>query len=395
MSCDVSCWRPSAAALAAVVALLLLGGSAAAVTPTLQLVQAGSGFSSPVSMASTSADPNAIYVVEQGGRVRRVVNGITDAKPFLNISKNVRTSGEQGLLSIAFSPSYVTDHTFYAFYVSKKKLVTISQFVLQKKSKGKAGKDGKDGDGGGKGGGGSGGNATSFKETVLLTVNHSQFDNHNGGALAFGPDGKLYAGIGDGGGGGDPLHSGQTPKSNLGKLLRATGPTFKSWQVAGYGLRNPWRYAFDSATGDLYIGDVGQGNREEVDYRTAANLAAPANYGWNRYEGTQDYDTGTVLDPADSPATPLVFPVQEYDHSNGDCAIIGGSVYRGSAMADEVGRYFYADLCSGRVWSMAVGGGDNRLESVTVNTPSSFGTDPAGELYVVSLGDGKVYRLSE
>jgi glucose/arabinose dehydrogenase len=234
-----------------------------------------------------------------------------------------------------------------------------------------------------------------FKETVLLTVNHSKFDNHNGGDLAFGPDGKLYAGIGDGGGGGDPLHSGQTPTSNLGKLLRAAGPTFKSWQVAGYGLRNPWRYAFDSATGDLYIGDVGQGEREEVDYRAAANLATPANYGWNRYEGTRDYDTGTVLDPADSPATPLIFPVQEYDHSNGDCAIIGGYVYRGSAMADEVGRYLYADLCSGRVWSMAAGGGDNRLESVTVNTPSAFGTDAAGELYVVSLGDGKIYRLAE
>ena len=386
----MSFWRPSAAALAAAVALLLLGGSAAAVTPTLQLVQAGSGFSSPVSMASTSADPTAIYVVEQGGRVRRVVNGVTDAKPLLDISKNVRTRGEQGLLSIAFSPAYATDHTFYAFYVSKKKLVTTSQFVLLKKSKGKTGKNGQDGDG--KGGGRSVGR---FKETVLLTVNHSKFDNHNGGDLAFGPDGKLYAGIGDGGGGGDPLHSGQTPTSNLGKLLRAAGPTFKSWQVAGYGLRNPWRYAFDSATGDLYIGDVGQGEREEVDYRAAATLATPANYGWNRYEGTRDYDPGTLLDPADSPATPLVFPVQEYDHSNGDCAIIGGYVYRGSAMADEVGRYLYADLCSGRVWSMAAGGGDNRLEAVTVNTPSAFGTDAAGELYVVSLGDGKIYRLAE
>ena len=163
MSCGVSFWRPSAAALAAVVALLLLGGSAAAVTPTLQLVQAGSGFSSPVSMASTSVDPNAIYVVEQGGRVRRVVNGITDAKPFLDISKKVRTSGEQGLLSIAFSPAYATDHTFYAFYVSRKRFVTISQFVLHQKKETK-GKAGKDGDGGGKGGGG---NATSFKETVL------------------------------------------------------------------------------------------------------------------------------------------------------------------------------------------------------------------------------------
>jgi len=376
-----------------VIALLLLGGSAGAVTPPLQLVAAGSGFSSPVSLASTAADPTAIYVVEQGGRVKRVVNGITDAKPFFDISKNVRKSGEQGLLSIVFSPTYAVDHTFYAFYVNKKRQVTVSQFAPQKKTKGKDGRgDGGKGDGGGKGGGGG---KSSLKETVLLTVNHSSFDNHNGGQLAFGPGGDLYAGLGDGGGGGDPFGSGQNPNSKLGKLLRAAGPTFKTWQVAGYGLRNPWRYSFDGANGDLYIGDVGQGSIEEVDYRTAANLATPANYGWNRYEGTQDYAPGTVLNPADSPATPLVFPVQQYDHSSGDCAIIGGYVYRGAAMTDEVGRYFYADLCSGRVWSMAAGGGDNRLESVTVNTPSSFGTDSAGELYVVSLGDGKIYRLSE
>jgi glucose/arabinose dehydrogenase len=385
----VSFWRTSVV-LGGIAALLFLSGSAGAVTPTLQLVQAGSGFSSPVSLASTSADPNAIYVVEQGGRVRRVVGGVTDPKPFLDISRNVRMVGEQGLLSLVFSPTYATDHTFYAYYVSKKSAVTVSQFVPKKtKIKGKDGKDG----GGGKGGGGVS-SKSPFKETVLLTVNHSKFDNHNGGQLAFGPDGKLYAGIGDGGGGGDPLHSGQNPTSNLGKLLRAAGPTFKTWQIAGFGLRNPWRYSFDSLTGDLYIGDVGQGNREEVDHRTAVDLATPANYGWNRYEGTADYDTSTILNPPAS-STPLVFPVQEYDHSNGDCAIIGGYVYRGSAMAGVAGRYFYADLCSGRVWSMAAVGGDNRLESVAVNTPSSFGTDSAGELYVVALGDGKVYRLAD
>ena len=238
----------------------------------------------------------------------------------------------------------------------------------------------------GKTGNGKAETARAAAALVQETVRDVLESNHNGGELAFGPDGKLYAGIGDGGGGGDPLHSGQTPTSKLGKLLRAAGPTFKSWQVAGYGLRNPWRYAFDSATGDLYIGDVGQGEPRGGRLPAGRHLATPANYGWNRYEGTQDYDTGTLLDPADSPATPLVFPVQEYDHSNGDCAIIGGYVYRGSAMADEVGRYFYADLCSGRVWSMAAGGGDNRLEAVTVNFPVSFGTDSAGELYVVSRG---------
>jgi glucose/arabinose dehydrogenase len=362
-------------------ALLLLGGAAQAAPPALQLIEAGSGFSNPVSVASTSADPQAIYVVEQGGRVKRVVNGVTDPKPFLDISTKVRFGGEQGLLSIAFSPTYGTDHLVYAYYVNKKKQVVVSQFSRQGKKRGKKGKDG-----------GGGGGGSTVKEIVLLTVDHSKYNNHNGGQVAFSPDGNLYAGIGDGGGGGDPLGSGQDPQKNLGKLLRAAGARFNRWQIAGYGLRNPWRFSFDSTNGDLYIGDVGQGNREEVDYRAAADLATPANYGWNRYEGTQDYDTSTVLNPA---GAPLVFPVQEYDHGSGDCAIIGGYVYRGSAMADEVGRYFYSDLCTGNVWSMAARGGDNRLESITVNTPSSFGVDAAGELYVASLGDGKVYRVSE
>ena len=300
----------------------------------------------------------------------------------------MRSSGELGLLSIAFSPAYATDHIVYAFYVSRKMLVTISQFVLLKKTKGKTGKNGRTATG-------RAAAAARFKETVLLTVTSRSSTTTTAAQLAFGPDGKLYAGIGDGGGGGDPLHSGQTPKSKLGKLLRAAGPTFKTWQVAGYGLRNPWRYAFDSATGDLYIGDVGQG---EPRGDRLPDGRRPRDAGELRVEPVRRHPglrPGTVLDPADSPATPLVFPVQEYDHSNGDCAIIGGYVYRGSAMADEVGRYFYADLCSGRVWSMAAGGGDNRVEAVTVNFPVSFGTDSAGELYVVSSADGKVYRLSE
>jgi glucose/arabinose dehydrogenase len=352
----------------ALAGLLLLAGGAGAVPPTLQLVEAGSGFSSPAHVTSTSADPTAIYVVELGGTVRRVVNGVTDPAPFLDLRKKVITGGERGLLSIAFSPTYATDHLVYAYYTGKKGKLTISKLLV---------------------------GGQKPRETVLLGIGHQRFSNHNGGQVAFGPDGMLYAAIGDGGGAGDPLGSGQNPGTKLGKLLRAGGPKFKSWEIAGFGFRNPWRFSFDSATGDLYIGDVGQVNIEEVDYRAAADLPTPANYGWNRYEGTQDYATSTVLDPPDTPSTPLVFPIQEYDHASGDCAIIGGHVYRGSAMPAEVGRYFYADLCSGKVWSIAAGGGDNRLEAVTVSSPSSFGTDSAGELYVVSLGDGKVYRLSE
>ena len=352
-------------ALIGVLAVCLLGGAATAAPPTLQLVEAGSGFSSPVHVASTSADPGALYVVEQAGSVQRVVGGVTDPVPFLDISKKVRSGGERGLLSLAFSPTYASDGLFYVYYTDKAGKIIVAQYESR------IGK--------------------SPKRRQLLKVDHKKFDNHNGGLVTFGPDGMLYAATGDGGGGGDPLGSGQSPKKQLGKLLRATGPEFDKWQIVGYGLRNPWRFSFDTATGDLYIGDVGQGAREEVDYRAAADLPTPANYGWNRYEGTQDYDTGTVLNPP----SPVVFPVQEYDHSGGNCSIIGGYVYRGSAMPSFAGRYFYSDLCSGLIWSMAAGGSDNRLEAATVNTPSSFGTDSAGELYVVSLGDGKVYRLSE
>jgi glucose/arabinose dehydrogenase len=356
--------------------VLLIGGSAAAAQPALELVDLGPSFSSPVAVTSTTADSNAIYVVEQSGVVQRVVGGVTDATPFLDISKKVRCCGEQGLLSIAFSPNYATDKLVYAFYVSKSRQVTVSQFSMAgptSKAKNKP---------------------KPPKETALLKISHKQFDNHNGGDLAFGSDGMLYAGVGDGGGGGDPLGSGQNPKSKLGKLLRAAGPKFRTWEIAGFGLRNPWRFSFDT-NGDLYIGDVGQGAVEEVDYRSVANMPTPANYGWNRYEGSQDYSTGTTLNPPDTPSAPLVSPVQEYTHDDGDCSIIGGYVYRGSVMTNEVGRYFYSDLCTGKVWSLAAGGGDNRLESVTVNTPSSFGVDAAGELYVASLGDGKVYRLAE
>ncbi len=362
----MSCWRPSAAALAAAAALLLLAGAASAAPPALQLVQVGPGFSKPVYVTSTSADPTAIYVVEQGGRVWRVVSGVPDPRPFLNISSKLYLVGELGLFSIAFSPTYATDHLVYAYYINKKVRVTVSQLKV---------------------------GGTGVKETTLLTE-QSRYHDHNGGQIAFGPDGKLYVATGDGGGGGDPLHSGQTPRSNLGKLLRAAGPTFKTWQIAGFGFRNPWRFSFDSANGDLYIGDVGQVNREEIDYRAAADLPTPANYGWNRYEGTADYDTSTVLNPP-TPSTPLVFPVEEYGHTDGNCSVIGGYVYRGSAMPDEAGRYFYTDFCSGTVWSMAAGGGDKRVESPTVNFPVSFGNDSAGELYVVARGDGKVYRLSE
>ncbi len=212
------------------------------------------------------------------------------------------------------------------------------------------------------------------------------YSNHNGGQLQFGPDKKLWVGMGDGGSGGDPQDNGQNPRSRLAKLLR-TNPLSVRWEIAGYGLRNPWRFSFDRATGDLYIGDVGQNEIEEVDYR--ARGAAPANYGWARYEGTKQFKSIPL-----NPPSPLVFPVFEYSHDEG-CSVTGGYVYRGSAVPQARGRYFVGDYCSGAVSSFKVESGkavDVRLEPFEVDSLSSFGEDARGELYLVSLG-GSIYRL--
>ena len=205
------------------------------------------------------------------------------------------------------------------------------------------------------------------------------YANHNGGQLQFGPDGKLYVGMGDGGSGGDPNNNGQNPRALLAKLLR-TNPLSADWEIAGYGLRNPWRFSFDRKTGDLYIGDVGQNSREEIDYRPRG--APPANFGWARYEGSRTFDGDIDLDPS----TPLVFPIHEYGHGEG-CSVTGGYVYRGKDVPAAVGRYFFGDYCSGTVWSLRVAGGDAtgvRREPFDVSSISSFGEGARGELYLVS-----------
>ena len=370
--------RASSAVVVAFTAVLLVAGSAQATPPPLQLTEAAHGLSSPVYIASTGADPSAIYVVEQTGRIQRVVGDVTDPRPFFDIHTKVTVSSEEGLLSMAFSPAYATNHLFFVYYVDHGGKIRVAEYRARPPHK-------------------------PSLVRILLTVKHPKFTNHYGGQLQFGPDGMLYAGLGDGGSGGDPANNAQNPASRLGKLLRAAGPSFTDWTVAGYGVRNPWRYSFDSVTGDLYIGDVGQDAWEEIDYRTSAQLATPVNYGWSRYEGLNDYNTGITVNPPDPPV-PLVFPVYEYDHAtNHDCAVLGGYVYRGTDMPDEVGRYFFADLCTGIVRSLVVSGGvasDERDESDGVPSPSSFepssfGVDAAGELYIASLGTGAVYRFSE
>jgi glucose/arabinose dehydrogenase len=340
---------------------LLLAGSAQGRAQQLHLTLVASGLSSPTYVAATQSEPSRLYVVEKTGQIRVVDGGTLLPTPFLDVSALIATDDERGLLSMAFSPSYGKNHLFYVYYTAANGDVEVVQYKSKHKQ------------------------ALPGSAHVVLEVPHPN-SNHNGGQLQFGPDGQLYAGTGDGGGAGDPDDNAQNLSSKLGKLLR-WNPKNGTWSLAGYGLRNPWRFSFDRKTGDLWIGDVGQDSWEEIDFRRAG--AQPANFGWSRYEGSHDYNTSVAL----AGSAPLVFPVAEYSHSDG-CAVTGGYVYRGSAVPAARGRYFYGDFCSGTIWSFPAGSPASvRTEPFTLPNLSSFGEDAAGELYLVSLS-GEVYRLA-
>jgi glucose/arabinose dehydrogenase len=360
-------WFGVMVALAAVV----LPGSAGGGREQSQLHMRpfASGFDSPVFVGAPRSEPGKLYVVEQSGVIRVLVNGKLRAQPFLDIRSLVRSGGEQGLLSVAFHPNYAKNHRFFVYFNDKSGDVRVFEF----RSNGVVGLRG--------------------TAKPLLRVGHRQYSNHNGGQLQFGPDGRLYAGTGDGGSGGDPNNHSQNLSSRLGKLLRLNvDKRGARWQVAGYGLRNPWRFSWDRSTRDLYIGDVGQGAWEEVDVRTPAQQRGLNNYGWRVWEGRARYQDGQQVNPRGS----LVFPIAVYSHNEG-CSISGGYVYRGRAVPFAHGRYFYGDYCNGTIWSLrAVNGklrGGVRREPFKVSNLSSFGEDAAGELYAVSL-DGTIYKLS-
>ena len=218
-------------------------------------------------------------------------------------------------------------------------------------------------------------------------ISHRANGNHDGGQLEFGPDGALYAGTGDGGSGGDPPNNSQHLARRLGKLLRYAGG---SWQVYAYGLRNPWRFSFDRANDDLYIGDVGENRYEEIDNRPRSARGL-ANYGWSAYEGYSAFKPSRL-----NHTGALVRPVEVYGHGGGNCSVTGGYVYRGHAVASARGRYFYGVYCTGTIWSFRISNGravENRREASRVPSLSSFGEVADGELHAVSL-DGGLYRLS-
>ena len=345
------------------------GGSSDSAQSRLRLRLVASGLDDPVFVGAPRGERGKLYVVEQPGVIRVLVNGRLRQEPFLDIHNMVKSGGEQGLLSMAFHPNYAKNHRFFVYFNDTTGDVRVYEF----RSNGTIG----------------------LPDTgrPLLRVPHREFDNHDGGQLQFGPDGRLYAGTGDGGSGGDPYNNSQNLGSRLGKLMRLNvNRAGAQWQIVGYGLRNPWRFSWDRRTRDLYIGDVGQGDVEEVDLRTPRQQRVLNNYGWRVWEGRSRYTQGQQVNPRGT----LVFPIVQYRHANGDCSINGGYVYRGRAVPAALGRYFYGDYCTGKIWSLRAVKGklrSKRREPFRVPSLSSFGEDAAGELYAVSL-EGRIYKLS-
>jgi glucose/arabinose dehydrogenase len=397
--------KPLIRAVGATLALALLAGGIPAPTvpvlaqdaPTFDaavfaigLEPVAAGFEQPVYVTSPGDGTDRLFVVERRGRIRIVIDGAILPQAFLEIPALVESGGsEQGLLSMAFPPDFAESGAFYVYYTATSEEGvgdnTIARFHLSPDDPNRADPESRE---------------------VLIAV-PDQRTNHNGGSLQFGPDGLLYAGLGDGGGGGDPLENGQNPETLLGSILRIDPARdagsepyaipddnpFADGQggapeVWAWGLRNPWRFSFDRGTGDLYIADVGQGAREEIDW-VPAGTPGGLNFGWNIMEGSACFRA----DACDE--TGLTLPVAEYSHEFG-CSVTGGYVYRGEREPALEGVYLFADYCSGLVWGLGRDASGAWALSEPIDTGlsiSSFGEDAAGEVYVVSLR-GDIYRVT-
>jgi glucose/arabinose dehydrogenase len=305
-------------------------------------------------------------VVEQTGLIVVLDRGTVRREPFLDIRSDVRSGGEQGLLSMAFAPDYATSRRFYVDYTDRNGDTRVMEYRSD------------------------GTRAIPSSARQLLFVKQP-YANHNGGQVEIGPDGKLWVGMGDGGSGGDPENRAQNPSSQLGKLLKIDRTSGRV-TMAALGLRNPWRFTFDRATHDLWIGDVGQNEWEEIDFLPRRLVGRTMNFGWRVWEGRSRFT------PNQTPRGigTLRFPIAVYKHIGGNCSVTGGYVYRGRAVPAARGRYFYGDYCSGTVWSLRQRNGKAvslRREPFKVAGLSSFGQDANEELYLVSL-DGSIYRLA-
>ncbi len=357
--------------------------------PQITLTSQIDGLDRPVQITHAGDGTGRLFVVEQTGRIRIVKDGVLISTPFLDIHQRVSCCGERGLLSAAFPPDHASHGRFYVNYTNLSGDTVVARYRLT----------------------GDPDIADPGSEEIVLYI-AQPFGNHNGGQLAFGPNnGYLYIGMGDGGGAGDPQERAQNPADLLGKLLRieveagdpltytipATNPYT---QTAGYrgeiwalGLRNPWRFSFDRQTGDLYIGDVGQNLYEEVDYQPASSPGGE-NFGWDIMEGFHCYEP-PVCDP-----TGLTLPVVEYGHTEGNCSVTGGVVYRGPDGPPMQGVYLYADYCTGRIWGLRHEG-TSWHTALLFDAPfrvTAIGEDEAGALWVAEYAGspaGAIHRVAQ
>jgi len=371
-----------------VAALVFLSACTSAQPVQLEKAFPGLTFTSPLFLTHGGDGSDRLYVVEQGGRILVFANdsAASSAEVFLDLSSQISSpTGEEGLLGLAFHPQYASNGYFYVNYTAPNPLRTvISRFQVSANDPLKA---------------------DPSSEYRILQYNQP-YTNHNGGMLAFGPDGFLYIGAGDGGSGGDPQNNGQNLSVLLGKILRIDVndtttttryriPADNPWagnamgyrgEIWAYGLRNPWRFSFDPPTGALWAGDVGQDTREEIDI-----IEKGKNYGWRIMEGSICFNPASGCDQ-----TGLTLPVKDYGRSLGSC-VTGGYVYRGSRRTDLTGAYVYGDYVSGRIWMLRYHGASLTADSLLIQAPlliSSFGTDQAGELYVLSYTTGQIYRFN-
>lgn len=358
----VACEWMRRSVLGVCLAVTLLAFPAAADAALHRVVVAG-GFNTPVQVTSAPG-LRGLYVVEQAGRIIRYRKGQRNV--FLDIRDSVRFGGEQGLLALAFSPAYRSNHAFFVYYINNDGDSVVARYRANR----------------------------AFTRAVESTRRRmAKFNqpagqtNHKGGTLAFRPAGGLYLSLGDGGGGCDPAERAQNRRSPLGKVLRLT---WSGHRVVALGLRNPFRMSFDSQTGDLWIGDVGQDDREEVDLLPAGRVARPAeNFEWDVKEG----DIASGCENTGYGPGARVGPVLDYGRSFGG-TIIGGYRYRGSDLAGERGHYFFGDFLSGVVATISGPGDGTPTARFNIPSITSFGEGPAGELFVVSIG-GTVYRIDD
>jgi glucose/arabinose dehydrogenase len=351
----------------------------------VKTTRVGGAFTLPVAIANAGDGSNRLFVVEKAGVIRIIADGRTLPAPFLDIHTLIDSvSSERGLLGLAFDPNYKDNHRFFVYYTDVNGDTAVARYAVT----------------------GSDPNVADPTSGAIILRQKQPYPNHNGGQLAFSPkNGYLYIGLGDGGSGGDPMKNGQNKGTFLGKILRldvsdsakpytipADNPVSRDSafapEVWDYGLRNPWRFSFDAQTGDLWIGDVGQGAWEEVDFEPATS-AGGNNYGWNIMEGTHPYNDATV--PADANFVP---PIYEYSHQEG-IAVTGGFVYRGAKIPALDGVYLFGDYGFGTFWTTQRSGGTWKTDVFLANSGhqiSSFGEDEQHELYFADL-KGQVFRF--